>query len=106
MGTEFYTRDPIVTSDGIMYGFYINPNNPPSAPGIKEEDWARIVGRIIVDVNGKRKPNKFGRDTFIFYLIDKKGIIPAGTGSTSECSASSTGYSCAAKILQEGAMNY
>lgn len=37
-----------------------------------------ICGWITVDVNGFKKPNQFGKDTFYFWLT-KYGIIPTGS---------------------------
>ena len=70
-----------------------------------------------VDINGKRKPNQFGKDLFIFQLT-KYGVIPRG-GSYSDASASSSfsenclinssssnGWACAAWVVFNENMDY
>lgn len=37
-----------------------------------------ICGEYVVDVNGYKDPNQYGKDTFVFYLTDF-GIVPAGS---------------------------
>ena len=95
----------IITTDGQLYSAVkINPGS--TIIGLSDEDGSDTKYRIFVDVNGGKKPNKFGRDVFWFYIVDKKGIVPAGANSTSDCNLSSVGESCAAKVLKENAMNY
>ena len=62
--------------------------------------------RMIVDLNGPRKPNILGRDTFLFTRVSGKGILPYGYQENSgtvnnDCSKSGKGYMCAAKIIKE-----
>lgn len=71
-------------------------------------DSAYII--FYVDVNGDKRPNKFGRDIFVFAL-GPKGLIPAGIANNSaNCSPSIksniSGYDCAYKVLQEKAIKY
>ena len=53
-----------------------------------------------------RKPNKFGLDCFLFLLLDEQGILPAGMHSTDDCNRRSSGYTCTAKVLKDGRVNY
>lgn len=62
--------------------------------------------RIIVDLNGPKKPNILGRDTFLFIRISGKGIMPYGYEQNdniinNDCSKTGKGYMCAAKIIKE-----
>ncbi len=69
---------------------------------------------INVDVNGKKKPNKFGRDMFRFTLDDKGQLYPAGSVSihkywnwmdevNSFCDKNNAyGSGCAGRIFDEG----
>ena len=73
---------------------------------------------FIVDVNGKKKPNKVGRDIFFLYLNkDSSKIYPFikevfdNTSNNAEryiddCKPGGTGYSCAYRVITEGKMNY
>lgn len=63
---------------------------------------------IIADMNGPKKPNRLGRDTFLFVLT-QDGIVPGGadmTPTTSDCKTGGVGFHCAAKVIQENDMNY
>ena len=72
-----------------------------------EEDYSNQIGAIVVDVNGaEKKPNKAGMDVFAFYLIDKKGIIPAGSFDDSGYNRGDLGAECAAKVLKEEKISY
>jgi len=90
-----------ITSDGISYGF--------STRNDKRKGW------FTVDVNGRKMPNRNGRDLFYFAVFPDYGIKPDGTydvvtgeviSSQSIPCSSSDGTFCAAKILSEGTMNY
>lgn len=62
---------------------------------------------FLVDVNGDKKPNKLGRDIFLF-LLTQDGIVPAGadvSANDSDCKQGGAGYHCTARVIQEG-MNY
>lgn len=52
---------------------------------------------VWVDVNGDKKPNMLGRDTFAF-ILTKNGLVPAGINNNSR-NCGTTGYDCAAKYL-------
>jgi len=45
-------------------------------------------------------------DMFAFYLVEYKGIIPAGNFSYTECNNTREGWTCAARVLKENAINY
>ena len=96
------TSDPMfVTTDGSTYLFYCGS-----------------ITDIIVDVNGSKAPNKFGRDIFEFNVdFSKNKIEPAGISQWDpegwkECTTEAVNNNsegakkCTAKILIEGKMNY
>ena len=72
--------------------------------------WPLVNEKIkilfIVDVNGKKKPNTLGRDIFFVVLYNDGKILPYGTEDTSDCTPEDAGNSCAARIINEGKMNY
>lgn len=65
---------------------------------------------VIVDINGKNNPNRFGRDVFYFVKTSEKsakGFLPRCYNKSSdeinaECSKNGTGMCCAAKIIGDG----
>lgn len=73
-------------------------------------------GSIVVDINAKRGPNKFGHDIFVFKLY-ADGIIPAGSpihrtsswvedfNSTGSC-IGQYGETCAGWVIYNGNMDY
>lgn len=90
------------------------------------EDYGNRCGNVIVDVNGKKPPNKYGRDSFGFALGDDGVLYPFGSlnyakkylgggssyywkNNTNYCGTltGSMGYytsgsGCAARIIDEG----
>lgn len=77
---------------------------------------------IGIDVNGISKPNRIGRDTFLFFLSSKYGLRPVGdvgcpdyalygvydrnkiknSSKYNACSKKYSGYWCSALIMQDG----
>ncbi len=57
---------------------------------------------IIVDVNGLKKPNRAGKDIFLF-LLTPKGLLPAGIANNSQnCNKTGAyqyGFSCTYKVM-------
>lgn len=92
----------IITADGIIY-VIVNYNQ---AHGQAPEDNAKTLGYLVVDVNGLKEPNIWGRDVFLFDLISDKGLVPGGSFSDSDCNLNGYGFTCAAKVLKENAINY
>ncbi len=59
---------------------------------------------ITIDLNGPKKPNQFGKDTFFYYYNPtKKILVPR---DDNDCNTSSVGYGCAKKVYDEQAINY
>ena len=102
--SNFPEKKSLVTADGMMYLAW--KNNYPGGGFLSSEDNQNCMYRIYVDVNGQKKPNKFGVDTFVFFLVDGKGIVPAGANSTNDCRKTGWGFSCTGKILKEGKITY
>ena len=94
----------IVISDGQMFSYA--ETNLATNSGLSDDDKNNIIGRIVVDVNGGKNPNQYGYDLFFFYIVEHKGIVPSGSYSTSDCTKSGEGITCAARVLRENAINY
>ncbi|MBQ8886305.1 MAG: type II secretion system protein [Candidatus Gastranaerophilales bacterium] len=94
----------VITTDGISY---VYAGEKFRNFGLSEEDYNNQIGAIVVDVNGaEKKPNKSGMDVFLFFLVDGKGIVPAGSFDDKDCNRKELGGECAAKVLKEGKINY
>lgn len=101
----------------------ILPNGILIAPNIYQ--WTisgktYVSATIIVDINGLKPPNRYGRDVFMFNIDSKKGLVPYGlgyvTGQTAERDTSrdtlmegpefrackKDGIYCAAVIMMDG----
>lgn len=77
----------------------------------KDLKASKVCGFIYVDVNGLNGPNIMGRDTFELYITDGKGpaLDAYGAkdtyiwwGSNGFCSTRTIGYSCAARVIEDG----
>ena len=101
--SNIFDGKSVITSDGQIFSYVANP---AAVYGVSTEDTNNVIGRFFVDINGHKNPNQLGYDAFLFYLVENKGIVPAGSNSTSDCNKSSSGWTCAAKVLRENAMNY
>lgn len=99
-------RESVILADGtFMSGFtyagmYDNPDENNS-----EEYSQGASSQILVDINGGKKPNKFGRDVFYFVRVNGKGVLPYGYNDDDEtidkdCAKNNFGYKCAAKIIK------
>ena len=101
MSLYWYTY-PLALADGsvIALKFLSNPSGGYF--------WGNPDLMFIVDVNGKQKPNKIGRDIFYFYIDKKENgkVHPYGYGQEDECNKNGEGYTCAYKIITEGKMSY
>lgn len=77
----------------VAFGWYGPTFGPP------------IYFDVYIDINGTKKPNQVGKDTFLFYYdINKKSITPHLEVDCGE--GTNNGMGCAAKILQENAISY
>ena len=72
-----YQRGAIVLSDGAVIGF-------DSQVSLEESLQCSRLNHcftIVTDINGDKKPNQWGVDTFTFH-VGKKQILPRGAAST------------------------
>ena len=72
--------------------------------------WGQPNLIFAVDVNGKNKPNQYGRDIFLLYLNEKGSVLPlyiyGNYTPEDDCNIKGKGMTCAYKVLTEGKMNY
>lgn len=68
-----------------------------------------LLKLIIIDVNGPKDPNRFGKDTFLFVLVPDRGLMPYKYDETTanialKCknATGKNGVTCAAKIMKDG----
>ena len=73
----------------ILYMSFINENHAETT-------------HTIVDLNGAKGPNRFGRDVFRFDRIKNIGFVPSGYNSANiDCTKTTSGAGCAAKIMKD-----
>ena len=125
-------RTNFVLEDGIYFMFgdiYKNPNslsdeNCKKAKAFGGNVCEVAISSFYIDVNGSKRPNQFGRDTFQFMLSNDGRLVPNGgkdaalfqeqadissnsnywrNNTVKGCGASnSEGYVCAARIIENG----
>ena len=95
----------LALADGIIVGFYeISQNCALNYIDYTGSD--KVCAIINVDINGHKKPNKWGVDAFTF-VLKENGLYPSGCDNTEDlCITQNNSFACACKVLREGAMNY
>lgn len=111
------TRSKAILADGTLIVLW------PNVAMLKTPDCSGFYGSapvlqglctsVLVDVNGFKKPNVYGQDTFFFY-ITKNGIVPQGTAQepagaynfSTYCKTSNTGQGCTAWALYNENQDY
>lgn len=123
------TRYKFITADGMSFGISSYSDGCTTNDSFVEAINAptnHTCGSLFVDVNGKKKPNCYGRDVFLFFITSNKAplLYPIGgfyfsdsnTGTLSSggdgwwnynnqnyCSSpNKNGYFCAARIIEKG----
>lgn len=100
----FYFSYPIMLTDGSSINFHFKSN-----PG-GGYFWGYPNLVFAVDVNGKSRPNQFGRDIFLLYLNEKGQVLPLYMDgkivTEDDCNKNGFGFSCAYKVLTTGKMDY
>ena len=86
-------------------------------PNAGSKDAALVddfITAVFIDVNGTKKPNRGGKDVFLFALTTAGKLIPAGTSNyqrgfgiplhTKDCKdgAVGGGWSCTARVVKDG----
>lgn len=117
-----------ITADGASVHIHNHGSSADSVVGCWYSLSTNVTGNmsqmcadVVVDVNGLKGPNRYGRDTYFFWVTNGKGplLYPRGGkddnyyhwwGSTdpNKCSAPDpSGEYCAARIMEESwEMNY
>ena len=67
----------------------------------------QVLKSAIIDINGAKKPNTFGKDVFWFDLDKDMGLVPKGYNDTEDIiktNCGNHGYdnTCATKIIRDG----
>ncbi len=114
----------IFLADGTMiYDFQFLGGANGYAGGMDSQVGGSIAGKFYIDVNGLKNPNTYGRDIFHFDIGNSGILVPMGsmmyctdaschwrttTNNMYNCdpSVSSIGWGCAARVLEEGKMDY
>ncbi len=100
-------------ANGLAFWIYSYGNNCTQNWGGTKE-LSSSCGSLGVDLNGFKKPNQLGRDTFRF-ILTKYNVIPFGTNDSNftlsnDCRTSSqtnqNGIACAAWVLAKDNMDY
>ncbi|MCD7878455.1 MAG: type II secretion system GspH family protein [Candidatus Gastranaerophilales bacterium] len=103
--TKQAERYSFVLNDGVSVVLDVwNDSNAQNYLGFNEDTLFGGSANlsIIVDVNGLKKPNRTGKDIFLF-LLTPKGLLPAGIDNNSKnCDKTQNyqyGFGCTYKIM-------
>ncbi len=94
----------LILQDGVQVNFTSFTKNC-NLDNSNNTGSTNVCGYIHVDVNGVKKPNVIGKDSFVF-VLKNEGLYPSGCDIVNLCTKEYSGYACACKVLREGAMNY
>ena len=98
---EKATHRKLILADGTLVIF--NPDMLDNSCSGNAWGSIGVCASILVDVNGDKKPNRYGRDFFAFALKEN-GLYPMGCESN-HCEGTE-GDGCTCKVIREGAINY
>ena len=99
-----YSR--LILADGVQIYFVGASKN------CTQEQWgvSSGCGAVVADTNGAKKPNQWGRDTFLFGFNEKGLHLSGCKNNSSDCVQANgsfgNGWTCACKVITENAMNY
>lgn len=102
-----YGRVYFITKDEVLYFVNImtwsrNDKDDLAHPLIASQQ------KVLIDINGIKAPNMFGKDVFLFLIDYEHGVVrPFGYDKNeaqinSDCNKTGLGMSCAAKIIHDG----
>lgn len=101
----YYNKFPkyykLILADGSCMWLRVNIYNSKICSD-KEGSYTDTCGLVWIDVNGELPPNTFGKDTFVFAILENK-IVPSNNDI---CKIGNSGWGCAGYILQNGNMKY
>jgi prepilin-type N-terminal cleavage/methylation domain-containing protein len=95
-------RSGLVLNNGMLLSFTYEKSDCDAMKGT-----LATCGSVIVDVNGFKSPNQWGRDIFGAWITES-GFKPFGTSGDSyesNCTPSSTGTGCGATVLRGETVN-
>ena len=107
------TCPKFLTKDGTMY--LINMYQNDNAAGAEQPIHKRTAGKLGIDINGVNKPNRLGKDLFVFDIMSDGTLSPIGTtgkdglnmynwfdGSTDKCNETTvtSGLTCSGSIFE------
>lgn len=103
-----------VDNMSVMIGSYGGCNSNPSQSRLGNGPMTRLCAVLHVDINGYKGPNRWGRDTFQFFITNGNGplLYPEGGPDdnyasgyynlSGHCDWQHIGDVCAARIINEG----
>lgn len=100
-GRLFYEKSGFILTDGT-YVLILDENYNLGGKS--------TVFTIFTDINGKNPPNTAGVDVHHFWVAPEGSVYPSGGGPdlkyNKQCIATESGWTCTAKLLQEGKISW
>lgn len=111
---SYYAK--VVLNDGASVAWIQSASNNCTRD-VGNGPMDNTCGTFLIDINGVKEPNTYGRDLFGFWLSTNGIIYPGGNshltqwGYPAYCDTSNTtsgdnGIACTAKVLNDGGVNY
>ncbi len=101
-----------ITADGMCFNYApktkcADKGIADGVPTSNDKHLTNCMGRFLVDVNGEKGPNVYGRDIYFFVLVKGIGILPAGADNNSAmCIKGGKGTDCAAKVIKNRKIDF
>lgn len=115
LGNDYYA----ITKTGVLYAIgydsIILPGNS------NDPTHKQVAGAVLIDTNGKKEPNRIGKDAFVFMMMQDGTLRPIGgnqwnseekvnkafnwqNGTKDKCNENevTSGWSCAGSIYENG----
>ena len=115
-----FSGDTLSLSHGADEVYSLNKQKAlliPVDAEMPDAEYDAICSVVMIDVNGTAKPNRGGKDIFVFGVTNSGKLIPkgskkynndhsnsSGTVYTNTCNETTvtTGWDCAAKVVKDG----
>lgn len=110
-----------ILNDGVTIVFADDPNNCNNDRSISHTgEITTVCGVFRIDTNGMQGPNQYGRDEFLYWVLNNGKVLPIGTNddylkgcdpTSNDVTADSSGapgfgLGCTYEVIMNKAMNY
>jgi len=113
VGISIYTdyalgRVLFSTQDGTVYNVWVMSWKRDEEGNNLNIPLYNTYQQVIIDINGQKGPNRYGKDIFIFAINFNNNVVKANCQGkdmvyiNNNCNINGSGACCAAKIIKDG----